>query len=112
MVTEMEFPDDENGDVLRRMKENGDDLNIARNVDFYFKFYDADAARDFVNQEIDTKNGFNFEINQLNDHIDVVVIKEMVPTYENISNIEENLGDAAICYGGQPDGWGSISIKR
>ena len=30
----MEFPDDENGDVLRRMAANGDDLTRPRNIDF------------------------------------------------------------------------------
>lgn len=32
------FPDDENGDVLRRMERNGDDLNISRNIDFSVVF--------------------------------------------------------------------------
>jgi hypothetical protein len=34
MATNLEFPKDENGDVLRRMQADGDDLSKARDIDF------------------------------------------------------------------------------
>jgi hypothetical protein len=107
----MEFPNDENGDVLRRMEKNGDKLDISRNIDFYFKFRSMDAAQDFVSHEIVTRNGFTFEVNKTDSGVDVVAIKEMIPTYDNITTTEDDLGDAVICYGGEPDGWGSIAVK-
>ena len=44
------FPDDENGDVLRRMHEHGDDLSQPRMMDFCFTLlgshnYDARMLR-------------------------------------------------------------------
>jgi hypothetical protein len=107
----MDFPNDENGDVLRRMEKNGDNLKVARNIDFYFKFHDMSAAQDFVRKEIDSRDGFTYKLSKIGAYIDVVVIKEMIPTYDNVTATESDLGDAAICYGGEPDGWGSIAVK-
>jgi len=38
------FPADENGDVLRRMAEHGDNLSVARDIDFIVVFSDGQAA--------------------------------------------------------------------
>ena len=40
----MSFPDDENGDVLRLMLKNGDDLSAPREIDFSVIFPTEDAA--------------------------------------------------------------------
>ena len=34
----MDFPSDENGDVLRRMYESGMDLSMSYDIDFYHFF--------------------------------------------------------------------------
>jgi hypothetical protein len=44
----MEFPDDENGDVLRRMAANGDDLSLPRNIDFTVVFPIESTAQQFA----------------------------------------------------------------
>lgn len=44
------FPDDENGDVLRRMERDGDDLNISRDIDFSVVFPREAEAEEFVMQ--------------------------------------------------------------
>jgi hypothetical protein len=48
MVEPESFPEDENGDVLRRMQANGDDLSKARDIDFSVVFHDEAAAKRFV----------------------------------------------------------------
>jgi Regulator of ribonuclease activity B len=42
------FPDDENGDVLRRMAQNGDDLAQPRNVEFQHVFEQKPDALEFL----------------------------------------------------------------
>jgi len=44
----MEFPDDENGDVLHRMYTAGDNLAVPRDIDFSIVFPDEISARSFV----------------------------------------------------------------
>src|SRR5947209_1227343 len=83
-ATFMIFPDDENGDVLRRMAAQGDDLTKPRNIDFTIIFSDATSAEQFAGyfhelgykisvQETKTKPDFPW---------DVIVVKHMIPTYE------------------------------
>lgn len=40
----MIYPNDANGDALRRMEAQGDDLTRPRNVDFTVAFADANSA--------------------------------------------------------------------
>jgi Regulator of ribonuclease activity B len=42
------FPNDVNGDVLRRMEARGDDLTRPRNIDFTVVFADAISADQFA----------------------------------------------------------------
>lgn len=42
------FPGDENGDVLRCMLKNSDDLSVARNIDFKHVFASSSFALNFV----------------------------------------------------------------
>jgi len=43
-----EFPNDENGDVLRRLQNDGDDLTQPRNIDFTVVFPTEDASQQFA----------------------------------------------------------------
>jgi Regulator of ribonuclease activity B len=44
----MVYPDDANGDALRRMAAQGDDLTRPRNVDFTVVFVDESSAEQFA----------------------------------------------------------------
>jgi hypothetical protein len=44
----MLFPNDANGDVLRRMEAQGDDLSKPRDVDFTVVFAEANSAEQFA----------------------------------------------------------------
>ena len=44
----MIHPNDDNGDVLRRLEEQGDDLTEARNIDFSVVFPVEGAAERFA----------------------------------------------------------------
>lgn len=46
----MTYPDDANGDVLRRMEEGGDDLTRPRDIKFALAFPDENTARQFAHR--------------------------------------------------------------
>jgi hypothetical protein len=109
----MIFPDDDNGNVLRRMAAQGKDLTKVRNIDFVVVFADASAAEQFAEhfrqlkytvsvRETATEEGFPW---------DVIVVKHMTPTYEGISDFEDLLQSVADRWNGHNDGWGFISSE-
>jgi Regulator of ribonuclease activity B len=107
----MIYPNDANGDALRRMEAQGDDLTRPRNIDFSVAFADAKSAEQFAAhfralghevsvESTETDQGFPW---------DVVVVQHMVPSYDGITNFENLLQSTANALGGHNDGWGCFS---
>ena len=105
------FPDDENGDALRNIAAQGKDLTKPRDIDFVVIFAEASSAEQFAGhfrelgyavsvEETDTKKDFPW---------DVIVVKHMVPTYEGITDFENELQLVADQWDGHNDGWGFLS---
>ncbi len=104
------FPDDENGDVLYSIAEQGNDLISSHGVDFCHVFPKRSHADGFAQQinsaEIsaiepyDGRDGFSWQ---------VIVTREMFPSHTNISSTEKHLAKLAADYSGEPDGWGFMS---
>ena len=103
------FPHDDNGEVLWQLVEHGDDLSIARDIDFSLDFPSEQAAIDcglFL-----FKNQYKVQLDPpLEDVPDspwtVQVIPWMAPTHAQISHLEGYLKDVARHYGGDCTGWG------
>ncbi len=110
----MKYPNDASGDTLRRMQEAGDDLTRSRNVDFTVVFPDEQSAEQFANHFRVLGYEATVELTESNEQFpwDVVVIKHMIPTYEEIGAFEESLQEAAISFGGYNDGWGCLSESQ
>jgi len=109
----MIHPDDDNGDVLRRMETKGDDLSRPRNIDFTVVFPNEDSAERF--SEYFRGQGYLVSIEfakTVKDFPwDVVIVKHMVPSHKEIGDFEDLLQSAAQPLGGYNDGWGSISVE-
>lgn len=107
----MNFPDDDNGEVLRRLEANGDDLSRPRNIDFTVVFPNEVEAREFA--EHFRKQGFSasVEFSQTVEGLpwDVIVTKHMPADYEEIGAFENSLQQVADPLGGRNDGWGCFS---
>ncbi|WP_430392179.1 ribonuclease E inhibitor RraB [Dyella sp. 20L07] len=105
---EMNFPDDENGQVLRQMAAQGDDLSVPREIDFSVIFPSEDAALKFA--VVLLQNGQKVSFSEYEEHDELPWQVEahpfMVPTHENISGYEGVLASEAAPFGGQNDGWG------
>jgi hypothetical protein len=105
------FADDENGNVLRRMAAAGIDLLSPRVIDFEHRFPDEQSARSFraaVRGTVlevklflpDPGSGRGWEVQ---------CRQRMVPTHSAITETELRLRGVARQFGGDADGWGSLS---
>lgn len=112
MAPSPDFPDDENGDVLRRMHEHGDDLDQPRTVDFCFAFSDRGQALGFAGlvDERDVEVCISwYEERRL---WQTIVKRYMVPTHRAITALETSLTSRAESAGGAADGWGCMQVDR
>ena len=109
----MNFPDDANGDVLRRLQESNFDFSIPHSVDFYTVLSTEEEA-DFVAKEYanDHKNGDildNIETNPYEEGgMELILAKKMLVTYENITKFEAKLQLRVSHHEGYLDGWGVL----
>jgi hypothetical protein len=107
----MMYPNDANGDALRRMEAQGDDLTRPRKIDFTVAFTDASSAEQFAEHFRALGHGVSVELTETNQDFpwDVVVVQHMVPSYDGITSFENLLQSVAGGWGGHNDGWGCFS---
>ena len=106
------FPQDENGDVLWRMHDSGDDLSKIREVDFSVVFPTEQQALDFSVRVL--RAGHRVQQSRFMEQPegltwDVSVSSHMVPTHLQVTQFELFLADAAMAHGGRNDGWGCFA---
>ena len=102
------IPDDENGEVLRRMVDDGDDLERPRPIDFFHVFAEESDAQDFAaaagaladlvveGPDFDDDDGI----------WEVSATRVMAARHAAITALETELSDLAARYRGYSDGWG------
>jgi CheY-like chemotaxis protein len=106
-----QFPNDANGDVLRRKYRNGDDLFQPRMLEFRSIFPERHQALAFA--ELADNRDFTVPIsyNLRRQMWQAMVSRFMIPTHQAISTLEFTLTDQAESVGGEADGWGSFNVK-
>ena len=106
------FPDDENGCILRRMHDAGDDLTKARTIDFCFVFPKRNQALDFA-KDIDDRNcEVCLSFYAAKNCWQIIVKNNMVPDYSTITALELRLMNKAEAFEGSADGWGCMRISK
>ena len=107
----MIFPNDANGDALRRMESEGDDLNRPRSVDFNVVFADGRSAEHFAEHFRALGHEVSVEARETDQDFpwDVVVVKHMAPSYDGVNGFETLLQSVANRWGGHNDGWGCFT---
>lgn len=100
------IPDDENGDVLRAMLEDGDDLTIPREIDFHLVFGDEAAATAFV-EAAKQQPDLLLSVPAVDEEGIwlVTASRHMAPRHGDITRLEKELTVLAESFGGYPDGW-------
>lgn len=107
----MIYPNDDNGDVLRRMEAEGDNLSLPRNIDFTVVFPDESAAERFAGHFREQGYAASVEFAETVKELpwDVIVVKYMEPSHQGIGDFETALQEVADTLGGRNDGWGCFS---
>ena len=110
-VATMLHPNDDNGDALRRLEAQGDDLRRPRDIDFNVVFPDEIRATEFAQQV--QAEGYRTTVrfaDVVKNHAwEAVVVKNMIPTHSGITDFEQELQNIAEALGGHNDGWGCFS---
>ncbi len=108
---ESQFPDDENGDVLRRLQSKDDDLSIPRDIDYSVIFDQESGATQFAEHFCGLGYAASVELVRPDGDYpwDVVVVKHMVPSHAAIGEFEVLLESVCGPLGGRNDGWGCLT---
>ncbi|ABE55789.1 protein of unknown function DUF1260 [Shewanella denitrificans OS217] len=110
----MQFPDDDNGEMLKAMAEAGIDLSKALEVDFFLVFdeqRDAESALEALSQsdlEGELELVFDDEIAKW----ELIVAINMVPAYDALVAKETELNTFAAEFDGMTDGWGVMQHQE
>ncbi|MCR9246919.1 MAG: ribonuclease E inhibitor RraB [bacterium] len=105
------FPNDENGDVLRRMLASGDDLTRAREIEFVHVMPNESAAHAMAKAAGELGYSASAFCDEESGDWEVVCFVEMVPTHEGITKFEADLAELASRFGGRADGWGCFESE-
>ena len=108
----MEFPNDANGDVLRRMQAQDFDFSTPHSIDFFAVFPTEEAAgavaRLYVaDHEADPLDRIETRPAE-EGGMELHVAKTMLATHANITAFEDVLGERTSRHGGYLDGWGVL----
>ena len=106
-----DIPNDENGHVLKRMREGGDSLSRPRIIEFQFVFPERPGSLDFA--RVVTEKQFEICLSYYEEcscwQAEVKVY--MLPTHSEITRIELDLSERAAEFDGTPDGWCCLRIN-
>jgi len=104
----------ENAAVISSIIEDGVDLSVPYHVEFIAVFPTAeDAEKVALMYVADSKLGedfINIETSPSEDEgMELILIKSMIVTAQNVSEFESRLIERAKMHGGAADGWGMLS---
>lgn len=115
-MDELIFPNDKDGDILRGMHENGDDLSRPRDVEFSVAFPDSNSVQEFgsyfYHLDFDVRAKKTDKLSSLlssNLPWSVVITLNMAPSYEAITAFQQKLEEIGASLGGRNDGWSCIA---
>ncbi|MDP2325401.1 MAG: ribonuclease E inhibitor RraB [Gammaproteobacteria bacterium] len=102
-----DFPHDETGELLRLMQEQGDDLSVARDIDFFLIFDAKEQCERFASR---TDLGPEFRVStghyEKTSKWQVCLTVHMAPVYAELLMLEKQVARLGREYHGEPDGWG------
>lgn len=107
-----EYPNDADGDALRRLVADGNDMAAPMVIDFPVVLPTEAAAQQFA--VLAAAKSYAVQIWQHDDDSDwdVICAIEMVPTYADVVRIQAELSELAEPFGGICDSWGSFGNRE
>jgi len=103
-----DFPDDSDGDALRRLVESGADLTVPMKVDFQVAMLDDASSKELA--KLASKYGYRCAVypNEVSSGWTCECSTRMLVTYEALLAIQGELAHLSRRFGGKPDGWGTF----
>jgi hypothetical protein len=100
------LPADENGDVLRAMLDDGDDLTVPRDIEFLAVFAAQPQAEAFAAAAA-VLDDLRVEPPEVDDEgvWQVACVRCMPASHAAITALENEVAALAQAHGGYPDGW-------
>ncbi|MES2996254.1 MAG: ribonuclease E inhibitor RraB [Verrucomicrobiota bacterium] len=103
----MNYPNDETGQALNRLRSDGSDMSRAMKIDFFIEIPDMGTGHKIA--QAVAKDSYECSIEQDEDTQawTCYASKLLVPSYENVVTEEKYLDSVAQKLGGKLDGFGS-----
>jgi hypothetical protein len=103
----MEFPNDADGDALRKVAERSD-MSKPMAIDFA-----VDVPNEACGEEVAklaAPRGYTaaVELDEGSQRWTCYCTKHMVPTYEGVLAAQKELDELSAPFGGRSDGWGTL----
>jgi hypothetical protein len=104
----MDYPDDADGDALRRLASDGSDLSQPMDIDFAVAVPDEETGKAVV--LLAAARGYRPAVSQDDETGEWTCncSRLMVPSYEALLAAQAELDELARSVGGYVDGWGSF----
>ena len=106
------YPNDSDGDALRRVANDGSDMSRPMLIDFQVAMPDESAARALG----DTAARLGYDV-EIYDSPECSLpwtcqcSKRMVATYDGVIAVQQQLSELSAPLGGHPDGWGTFGNR-
>src|SRR5688572_11898716 len=103
------FPNDADGDALRRIAEDGSDMSRPMLINFHVAVPDEQSAQALG--EVACKLGYRVELYESSEctlPFTCECSTRMLATYQGVMAIQEELAALSKPFGGIPDGWGTF----
>jgi hypothetical protein len=104
----MNFPDDETGQILAEMQQEGIDLSVTHDVVFFHLFEketNAQAMVDYIKENMKDVT-VNMHPDETPNVWDVDCTLQLVPSYDAVVKQETEFEALATKFSGYNDGWG------
>ncbi|GHF96287.1 ribonuclease E inhibitor RraB [Thalassotalea marina] len=107
------FPEDEHGDALWSMLQQGDDLSVSREFQFSIIFANEEQALKYGQLLLENNQKLSFCPYPDNENLpwEITAYPEMPATYENVTAYQQLLEQSSAPLGGHFDGWFCHSMK-
>lgn len=106
-----QFPDDENGNVLWQMAEDGDDLTEAHEIEFSIAFQSQEDVEKCALYLLKEEQKISLFEDEEADSLEwiITVYVYMEPEHSDIVDLEEWFTKIAEQHNGEYDGWGCMA---
>jgi hypothetical protein len=108
----MDYPNDADGDSLRRVRDGGSDMSLPMTIDFSITVPNETAARAVA--DVVSTHGFDPSIsdNEGRGSWSVYCSKTMLATYDSVVAVQAQLNELTKAHGGSCDGWGTFGNSQ